>query len=136
MSMEIVNGYVCQSCSDVALAKKGVNPAHPKDDPSNPGYDPKTAQADKAKASGVVTPAVVFGGALAGLNKTSSAQAASGATQVSGASSAASTGQGAASSVTTPASPTSSAATYASGTSVTAATTSPYSPGSLLNVSA
>ncbi len=73
MSMEVVNGYVCKSCCDVALAKKGVDPAHPKDDPTNPAYDPKTAKADKEKASGIVTPAVVFGGKLAGLNNTSSA---------------------------------------------------------------
>ena len=29
MSMEIVNGYVCRNCSDVELAKKGVDPASP-----------------------------------------------------------------------------------------------------------
>jgi hypothetical protein len=56
MSMEIVNGYVCQSCSDVSLAKKGVNPAHPKDDPANPAYDAKTAKADKAQDTGVAAP--------------------------------------------------------------------------------
>jgi hypothetical protein len=27
MSMEIVNGYVCKDCSDVARAKKGEDPA-------------------------------------------------------------------------------------------------------------
>jgi hypothetical protein len=71
MSIEVVNGYVCKSCCDVALAKKGVDPAHPKDDPANSSYDPKIAAADKAKAAGVAAPppAVVFGGQLAGLNK-------------------------------------------------------------------
>ncbi len=68
MSMEIVNGYVCQSCCDVALAKKGVDPAHPKDDPTSAAYDPAVAKQDKAKASGNYAPAVTFGGALAGLN--------------------------------------------------------------------
>lgn len=27
--MQVVNGYVCRDCSDVALAKKGVDPAQP-----------------------------------------------------------------------------------------------------------
>jgi hypothetical protein len=27
--MQVVNGYVCRDCSDVALAKKGVDPARP-----------------------------------------------------------------------------------------------------------
>ena len=70
--MEVVNGYVCKSCCDVALAKKGVDPAHPKDDPANPAFDPKVAAADKAKAGGVVRPAVTFGGQLAAVNATAS----------------------------------------------------------------
>ena len=28
-AMQVVNGYVCRDCSDVALAKKGVDPAQP-----------------------------------------------------------------------------------------------------------
>ena len=66
--MEVVNGYVCKSCCDVALAKKGVDPAHPKDDPANPAYDPKIAAAHKTQAGGMVRPAVTFGGQLAALN--------------------------------------------------------------------
>jgi hypothetical protein len=31
--MELVNGYVCRDCSDVALAKRNIDPAHPKDGP-------------------------------------------------------------------------------------------------------
>jgi hypothetical protein len=27
---ETVNGYLCRDCADVALAKRGVDPAHPK----------------------------------------------------------------------------------------------------------
>lgn len=28
--MRMVNGYVCRNCADEELAKKGVDPAHPK----------------------------------------------------------------------------------------------------------
>jgi hypothetical protein len=28
--MELVNGYYCRNCSDVELAKKNIDPAHPK----------------------------------------------------------------------------------------------------------
>ena len=27
--MEIVNGYVCRNCSDVAMAKKNIDPVNP-----------------------------------------------------------------------------------------------------------
>ncbi|MGC4086563.1 MAG: hypothetical protein QM756_01455 [Polyangiaceae bacterium] len=30
MSLRLVNGYVCRNCADEELAKKGVDPAHPK----------------------------------------------------------------------------------------------------------
>ncbi|MGA0599653.1 hypothetical protein ACO2Q3_03005 [Caulobacter sp. KR2-114] len=60
--MEIVNGYVCRTCCDVDLAKRGVDPAHPKDDPKNPAYDPAKAAADKAKDGH--GPAFQLGGAL------------------------------------------------------------------------
>lgn len=53
MSMEIVNGYVCRNCSDVELAKKGVDPAHPEE----------ATKAEEAKPER--GPAVTFGGALA-----------------------------------------------------------------------
>jgi hypothetical protein len=53
MSMEIVNGYVCRNCSDVELAKKGVDPAKPKEAP----------QADEARPDR--GPAVQLSGALA-----------------------------------------------------------------------
>lgn len=44
--MQIVNGYVCQTCTDVSYAKKGIDPAHPKDppkgsEPPNPGATEK-----------------------------------------------------------------------------------------------
>jgi len=28
--MNLVNGYYCRNCADVELAKKGIDPAHPK----------------------------------------------------------------------------------------------------------
>ena len=27
--MQVVNGYICRDCTDVARAKQGVDPAHP-----------------------------------------------------------------------------------------------------------
>jgi hypothetical protein len=66
MSLEVINGYVCQSCADVALAKRGVDPAHPKDDPKSPGYDPATAKADHGpafKLSGALAASGVSGSA-------------------------------------------------------------------------
>jgi hypothetical protein len=31
--MQVVNGFVCRDCTDVDRAKKGIDPAHPKDGP-------------------------------------------------------------------------------------------------------
>jgi hypothetical protein len=72
MSMEIVNGYVCRNCTDVEYAKKGVDPAHPKDGPNGVGKAERDKDADKAHAANGGQapdrgPAVTFGGALAGL---------------------------------------------------------------------
>jgi hypothetical protein len=52
MSMEIVNGYVCRNCSDVELAKKGVDPAKPE----------KATKVEEAKPER--GPAVTYGGSL------------------------------------------------------------------------
>jgi hypothetical protein len=60
--MEIVNGYVCNNCTDVANAKKGVDPAHPKDGPDGINAKDKPGKLD---AKGDHGPAVTFGGALA-----------------------------------------------------------------------
>ena len=56
-----VNGYSCKNCTDVDYAKKNIDPAHPKDGPFG---------IDKANAPklGATSPAVTFGGSLAGLN--------------------------------------------------------------------
>ncbi|WP_293864273.1 hypothetical protein [uncultured Alsobacter sp.] len=58
MSISIVNGYVCTSCSDVAKAKKGENPADSKEAPGG-----TTDRRDRS--SGFDPSAVVFGGSLA-----------------------------------------------------------------------
>lgn len=77
--MEVVNGYVCNNCTDVANAKKGVDPAKPKDGPdgayaSDRAKDSERSK-DAAKADGPVDrgPAVTFGGGLA--NVTAAGQA-------------------------------------------------------------
>jgi hypothetical protein len=55
-SPEIVNGYVCWDCADVAKAKKDINP--------NSSSLDLSSSANGSSQS----PAVVFGGALAGAN--------------------------------------------------------------------
>ena len=69
MSISIVNGFFCTCPCDVAKAKKGENP-HPSTDPGN-------VKASRNGASSGVRrpdqPAVVFGGALSGLNGASQA---------------------------------------------------------------
>ncbi len=60
MSLDIVNGYLCLNCADVALAKQGINPAKPQDNPQSPQYDPAQAKADHGPAfqlSGVLAAA-------------------------------------------------------------------------------
>ena len=61
----LVNGYSCRNCTDVANAKKNIDPQHPKDGPF--GVD-KAQDTDKAnsKPGASQSPAVVFGGQLAG----------------------------------------------------------------------
>jgi hypothetical protein len=46
--MRLVNGYVCSNCTDEELAKRGVDPAHPKDGP----VTPQTSANGKAEAAG------------------------------------------------------------------------------------
>jgi hypothetical protein len=36
MQMNIVNGYACRNCKDVSLAKRGVDPSRPQEDPLRP----------------------------------------------------------------------------------------------------
>jgi len=58
--IELVNGYVCRDCTDVSLAKRGVDPAHPpgkpgaadaKDDTKNGGRKPGSPGDPAAAAS-------------------------------------------------------------------------------------
>ncbi len=83
--MEIVNGYVCKNCTDVANAKKGIDPAHPKDGPN--GVDAKD-KSGKPDPKGHHGPAVTFGGTLAqavnGVQATNSVQAQTGAPTATG----------------------------------------------------
>jgi hypothetical protein len=55
--IQVVNGYVCLDCADVALAKQDINPAHPPNDPLKSGQTgaPSNTQS---------TPAVSLGGVL------------------------------------------------------------------------
>ena len=63
-----VNGYSCKNCTEVDEAKQHIDPAHPKDGPY--GVDAKD-QPPSASAPKTQTPAVTFGGALAGVSQTS-----------------------------------------------------------------
>lgn len=63
MSMEVVNGYVCRNCTDVAYAKKGVDPAHPKDGPQGVYATDKAMDGENAETA-PRGPAVTFGGGL------------------------------------------------------------------------
>ena len=55
-----VNGYLCKNCTDVDLAKKHIDPAHPRSGPY--GIDAKNDPTVNKTA------AVIFGGALSSLN--------------------------------------------------------------------
>ena len=72
--MEIVNGYPCKDCTDVENAKKGIDPAKPKDGPNGVNSpEAKLKEADKAKEAKAAEgpaergPAVTFSGALTGV---------------------------------------------------------------------
>jgi hypothetical protein len=69
MSMRMVNGYVCRNCADEELAKKGLDPAHPKqafagneayvspsDAARNRGYPTTVEAAQKSSELGVNRP--------------------------------------------------------------------------------
>ncbi|HEX7944617.1 MAG TPA: hypothetical protein VF495_08130 [Phenylobacterium sp.] len=80
--MEVVNGYPCKNCTDVELAKKGIDPARPKDGPNGVYAADKakdSAKADKA-SRGVddkgpdFGPAVTLSGAFANVQPTGQAE--------------------------------------------------------------
>jgi hypothetical protein len=60
-SFQIVNGYVCFNCSDVALAQKDINPAHP---PNSPSSQTNGSSGTPGSSNTQSTPAVTFGGSL------------------------------------------------------------------------
>ncbi len=49
--MDVINGYICKNCTEVDLAKKGIDPAHPKDGPY--GRDKVRAATKAAEADAV-----------------------------------------------------------------------------------
>ena len=52
--MRMVNGYVCRNCADEELAKKGVDPAHPKRAvAANEAY---VSESDAARNRGFLSP--------------------------------------------------------------------------------
>lgn len=71
--MDVVNGYPCKTCTDVELAKKGVDPARPNDGPNGVYKTERDEAASKTDAGRQVQddkpvdygPAVKFDGALA-----------------------------------------------------------------------
>jgi hypothetical protein len=58
-----VNGFLCKNCTDVAYAKKHIDPAHPKSGPY--GIDAKD---DSTVQQSTASTAVTFGGNLSSLN--------------------------------------------------------------------
>jgi hypothetical protein len=81
--MEVVNGYPCKNCTDVEYAKKGIDPAHPKDGPNGAYAADRakdSAKSDKANRGDGVDdkgpdfgPAVTLSGALANVQPTDKA---------------------------------------------------------------
>ncbi len=75
--VQIVKGYVCFDCADVALAQKGQNPAHPPGSVSNPTGSTPNGPDPLAGAKAVdATTAVTLGGALSGQSPGSPGQSA------------------------------------------------------------
>jgi hypothetical protein len=63
-----VNGYSCKNCTEVDLAKKHIDPAHPKDGPYGINKTDAPGAAAASDGASLNSPAVKFGGALAGLS--------------------------------------------------------------------
>jgi hypothetical protein len=69
-----VNGFTCKNCTDVDMAKKHIDPSHPKDGPFGINADPSKHPLDVRKAARH-GPAVMFGGVLAGVGSFDPAKA-------------------------------------------------------------
>jgi hypothetical protein len=75
--VQIVKGYICFDCADVALAQKGQNPAHPPGSVSNPTGNTPNGPDPLGGAKAVdATKAVTLGGVLASGSPTSPGQTA------------------------------------------------------------
>jgi hypothetical protein len=62
MTISVVNGYVCEGSCDVAKARQGEDPH-----PATNAFKSADGETKTSRASPLDGPAVVFGGALAGL---------------------------------------------------------------------
>jgi hypothetical protein len=62
----MVNGYTCKNCTDVANAKKNIDPQHPRSGPY--GINAQTDPTVKSDPAVKQSASVKFDGALAGLN--------------------------------------------------------------------
>jgi hypothetical protein len=79
-AMEVVNGYPCKNCTDVEYAKKGIDPAHPKDGPNGVYAADKVKETHKRAEAAKPDdgpadrgPAVTLSGALAKVTPSSEA---------------------------------------------------------------
>lgn len=54
MALRMVNGYVCRNCADEELAKKGLDPAHPKQ--AVAGNEVYVSASDAARNRGYFSP--------------------------------------------------------------------------------
>ena len=54
MSLSTVNGFVCRNCADEELAKKGIDPAKPKQ--ATAGSEAYVSAADAARNRGQLSP--------------------------------------------------------------------------------
>jgi hypothetical protein len=52
MSIELVNGFVCRDCADVALAKRGIDPAKPKEPGGGAAPEPSPDGVNRPLAAG------------------------------------------------------------------------------------
>jgi len=67
MSMRMVNGYVCRNCADEELAKKHIDPAHPKT--ALAGNEAYVSPSDAARNRGEPSPLTVSKTAQLGVNR-------------------------------------------------------------------
>lgn len=107
-SMQIVNGYVCKTSCDAVLAQRDINPADPQDDVHNP-KSPNYGMPEDPRHPGKPLPAWESKAVTFG---------------------------GALSSLNNPVTPPSSASGPTATPSSTGAPNAPYTPGSVVSVSA